>query len=325
MFSSNLIMGPELWAMQAQNLATIQGELITMEKGVFSAGTLQEQRDGNVELIDVPSYQLQRTTVTNEMYDKYIRTLGSNSRMLIATAPAGGQWLLAVGDDDRKLLDAVKNTPHDKLFPDGVFEDLQRIGSSVYVINTHVHDNPKELGFDRPLQPVINTDWLDAAVYALFHGCMLPTRLQWMFAARVFAGQNGGLRDYATKSGTLNHKEVHYGVNLPSNLDPQALIKSGAIPVYGEETTVDVDDPRYSDDGRGFRHLTGNVWQWMGDYMLPKGAKGSPKDPGNSHYILRGGAFFTKSEQELATYFSAVVPASIYNASFGFRVARSLP
>jgi formylglycine-generating enzyme required for sulfatase activity len=107
--------------------------------------------------------------------------------------------------------------------------------------------------FDRDQQPVVDVNWYHAKGWTLAQtGLHLLTSAQWIWSAR---GGERNLR-YATATGALfgpdGRKLAHFGLD-------QAC--GGAD--RNEETTIDVDDPKYPDGPFGLRHKTGNVEEWV--------------------------------------------------------------
>lgn len=92
----------------------------------------------------------------------------------------------------------------------------------------------------------MDVSWAEAKAWTLTQsGLYLLTDKQW-----EWSGQGGEKKlEYATEIGKLvgsdGKKLVHCSVGT------------------NEQTTVDVNDPKYADGPFGLRHKTGNVWEWV--------------------------------------------------------------
>lgn len=147
---------------------------------------------------------------------------------------------------------------------------------------------------DRMDHPVVNVCWTDAQAYARWAGKSLPTEAQWEYAAR------GGLR-----SATF----VWGDAMLPDG-EWMANIWQGEFPVTNTEAdgyagTAPVGT--FPANGYGLYDMSGNVWEWCGDFYSDRYYADSPdaNPPGPERYedhgprsaegmpmrIIRGGSF----------------------------------
>jgi formylglycine-generating enzyme required for sulfatase activity len=212
--------------------------------------------------------------VTNDEYARHIAALGPNRFAVMTPYPmAKTPRILAIGSDAEEVKKTVESMPVRELFPEA--GDATSLGAmrafAGALVPLEIGDFGPRCGFDRPRQPAGNVNWNEAMIYALLHGCILPTEWQWEYAARVATG--GVLREYATPSGKLNHREAHYAGQAP----------------------VDVDDPRYPSLENGLRHMTGNMWEWMANWhgQYPEGPVVDPTGPeGGQYRALRGGSWY---------------------------------
>jgi sulfatase modifying factor 1 len=104
--------------------------------------------------------------------------------------------------------------------------------------------------------PVVCVSWFDAEAYAKWAGKRLPTEAEWEFAAR----------------GGLDGKKYVWGDEAFSEERPQCNNFQGHFPDAntkkdGYERTSPVK--AFPPNGFGLYDMSGNVWQWCGDWFLP--------------------------------------------------------
>jgi len=134
--------------------------------------------------------------------------------------------------------------------------------------------------FDRwdaidPHAPMVHASLEDALAYCRWAGRRLPTEAEWEFAAR-----NGGRCD--------RYPWGDCAANAAPGLDFRHRGPSGAL-----------EDPMPS--ATGLKQMLGGVWEWTASPFTPY--PGFAPDPYrdysqpwfNSHYVLRGGSFATRS------------------------------
>jgi len=235
-------MGQSLTSFIASNAALIGPTLVTIQGGTFTMGG---GTDYSYQAA-VSTFQMGRTPVTNDEYDRYYDSLdgkvfaavGINqmNRMpaVFALGPEYNDIESAIGSRRRKEGDILVVGGLNYLF------DSLQIKKIEPRLPAKFHGGFSSEVSSAPRHPVVFRSWYDAFIYAFLHGGMLPTELQWEYAARVVQGREN-LRDYATPSGLLTRAEAHYAA----------------------DTTADVDDPRYPTLENGLRHMMGNVWEWQ--------------------------------------------------------------
>ncbi len=152
-------------------------------------------------------------------------------------------------------------------------------------------------GFNGKEQPAVNVSWYEAKAWTLTQGGLYSlTDAQWVWSAQ---GGKRGLK-YATETGKLfgtdGKKLVHCSVETK------------------EPTTVDVNDPKYTDGPFELRHKTGNVLEWV---------EWNPDEKGE--FGLRGGSW----DDDLPEYLQVAYrydDAPISRGYFiGFRVGAPAP
>jgi sulfatase modifying factor 1 len=141
----------------------------------------------------------------------------------------------------------------------------------------HAPHGPGSLAL--PDHPVTQVSWADAAAYAEWAGCRLPTEAEWEYAAR------GGLAGARYPWGD----EFAPGGVLRCN------IWEGEFPIVhtGELGTVPVD--AYPPNGYGLHNTVGNVWEWCADWFTPlhsaAPAAGPQGPPHGAAKVIRGGSY----------------------------------
>jgi formylglycine-generating enzyme required for sulfatase activity len=136
--------------------------------------------------------------------------------------------------------------------------------------------------------PVVQIAFEDAIAYAKWAGRRLPTEAEWEFAAR------GGLTgaEYAWGDASIDAKH------------PQAHIYEGTFPTHAAAPKA---VGSFAANGYGLFDMSGNVWQWTGDWFWPdtyrrdqaRGVVRNPVGPDGPDQregamaarVLRGGSF----------------------------------
>ncbi len=159
--------------------------------------------------------------------------------------------------------------------------------------------------------PVTWISWYDAAEYAKWRGCRLPTEAEWEVAARC---SSAFVYPWGDSSDHQSGKQV---ANVRGDDDGYEL---GPAPVGTFEA------------GRscwGADDLGGNVWEWIADWYLPA-AYQSRTSPGPmtvatdslfGQRVIRGGSWFDKIEYARASARAGFDP-SYGSDIIGFRCAR---
>lgn len=136
---------------------------------------------------------------------------------------------------------------------------------------------------DRLRHPVVHVSWNDAAAYATWAGCALPTEAQWEYAAR----------------GGLEQKLYPWGDELTPGERHMCNIWQGEFPLrdtaedgYAGTCPVDAFPP----NGFGIYSVTGNVWEWCADWFAAEiEASAVPHDPAGpangTTKVMKGGSF----------------------------------
>lgn len=176
--------------------------------------------------------------------------------------------------------------------------------------------NPEGKIAANPNEPVVQISWKDADAYAKWAGKRLPTEAEFEYAAR----------------GGLIGKKYSWGDELKPNGKPQANWWQGNFP--DKNTNEDGFFSRapvksFAPNGFGLYEMTGNVWEWCGDwyaddYYVNSPGKNPPGAKNGDERVIRGGSFLC-AENFCTNYRVAgrshATPDSGLN-NLGFRCAR---
>jgi formylglycine-generating enzyme required for sulfatase activity/proteasome lid subunit RPN8/RPN11 len=157
-------------------------------------------------------------------------------------------------------------------------------------------------------RPAIDVTWFDAALFAMWMGCRLPTEAEWEFAC---AGGSAG-QWCCDDEGALS-RYAWYSQNAASETHPVATREPNAY---------------------GLFDLHGNVWEWCHDvYDETSYADAPATDPvrvprpdeslDNLHRVCRGGCMHSFAEM-CRTRYRFHEHSQFHAADLGFRLARSM-
>jgi len=104
--------------------------------------------------------------------------------------------------------------------------------------------------------PVIHISWNDAEAFCAWSGTRLPTEAEWEYAAR------GGLDQNRYAWGDELMPDGKHHCNIWQGTFPEKNSKAD-----GYLATAPVD--AYEPNGFGLYNVSGNVWEWCGDWWSP--------------------------------------------------------
>jgi len=142
-------------------------------------------------------------------------------------------------------------------------------------------------------EPVVHVAWRDARAYADWLGRDLPTEAEWEYAAR------GGLEGRPYAWGSEVRPDGRYMANS----------WQGVFPVYDEGSDGFhglAPVGCYEPNGLGLFDMTGNVWEWTGDWWAPGHTaeasldpQGPMRNPGGDEAlaarVIKGGSWLCSS------------------------------
>jgi sulfatase modifying factor 1 len=226
--------------------------------GTFHMGSDRHYpEEAPVHRVTVDGFWMDKTPVTNAMFQRFVAETGHVTFAEIAPDPAH--------------------------YP-GAKPELLHPGSLVFVKPAGPVDlrnfhnwwtfqlgadwrhprGPNSLIKGREDHPVVHVAFADAEAYARWAGKSLPTEAEWEFAAR----------------GGLEGAEYAWGDDLEPDGKPMANFWQGEFPwqnlrTDGYEGTSPVG--AFPPNGYGLVDVTGNVWEWTTDWYTPRHPGEAPK------------------------------------------------
>jgi len=147
---------------------------------------------------------------------------------------------------------------------------------------THPEGPHSDIG-GRADHPVVHVSWNDAIAYCQWSGTRLPTEAEWEYAAR----------------GGLVQKRFPWGDDREPGGEHLMNVWQGAFP---SENTLDdgfagtAPAKSFQPNGFGLYNMTGNVWEWCGDWFDPHAyrahtAADPTGPPSGTRKVMRGGSY----------------------------------
>jgi formylglycine-generating enzyme required for sulfatase activity len=155
--------------------------------------------------------------------------------------------------------------------------------------------------------PVVDVTWFDAAVFAAWMGCRLPTEAEWEFACGA-----GTAEEWCCPESELR-RHCWYSENAGGHVHAVGTTEPNALGIFD---------------------MHGNVWEWCQDrYAADFYARSPRSDPVydectkavlvDTHRVSRGGSFLSLSEMCRIRY-RLHDPAAYWSSDLGFRLVANL-
>ena len=262
--------------------------------GICSEATMNAVNDAQpVHRVYVDGFWMDKTDVTNDEFDKFVKATGYVTVAEIAPTPEQ----FPGAPPENLVAGSTVFTPTTNAVPlDDYFQWWRYVRGANWRHPTGPASDLKGKGN----YPVVQVAYADAAAYAKWAGKRLPTEAEWEFAAR--GGQAG--------------KQFFWGDELKPGGKWMANIYEGHFPYHdtGEDGYAGLAPvAQFPPNGYGLYDMAGNVWQWCSDWYradyyaelksagaVVRNPQGPPSsyDPGDGQpeRVHRGGSFLCTDE-----------------------------
>ncbi|WP_240941115.1 formylglycine-generating enzyme family protein [Paenibacillus sp. HB172176] len=279
-------------------------KLILLPGGEFLMGTDTKEGfpadgEGPIRSVKLKPFRISPTCVTNEQFRDFVQATG-----YVTEAERFG-WSFVF-----HLLVSEETGAKVQNVPQGVPWWL--VVEGAYWAKPEGPDSNLESRWNHP---AVHVSWNDANAYCEWAGGRLPTEAEWEFAAR------GGLKGRTYPWGDLLKMDGKHMCNIWQGKFP---VKNNASDGYVGTAPVNAYEP----NGYGLYNMSGNVWEWCGDWFSPNYHRETSSD--NPFYdkatdkrSMRGGSYLCHrsycNRYRLAARSSNTADSSTGNA--GFRIA----
>ena len=245
-------------------------DLLPLDGGVFAMGSADrwaypDDGEGPVTEVEVSAFSIGAYAVTNDDFSSFVEETG-----YITDAERFGWSFVFAGllPDDFPPTEGVVHAPWWRKVEGAAWRHPEGPHSSIA---------------ERLNHPVVHVSWDDASAYCAWSGTRLPYEAEWEFAGR------GGLAGKAFPWGDELEPDGEHRMNVWQGDFPGR--NTGADGFVG---TAPVDS--FPPNGYGIHNMTGNVWEWAGDWFHPtfreRDKRRDPAGPPNgTSRVQKGGSY----------------------------------
>jgi len=166
----------------------------------------------------------------------------------------------------------------------------------------------KPRGFKRGNLPVSQVTWHDAAAFADWMECRLPTEAQWEYAARAHT-----TTPFYTGN-SITTDQANFNGKKPYINGEKGQSRGKALPVGS-----------FPANAFGLYDVHGNIWEWCSDWYGPYDINDAANPQGpetGKQKVIRGGGWLESAAECRSAHRSSVYPGN-RGAGMGFRIVKS--